>query len=81
MYARQSARPASGGSGSGHSSPRTGAKRPFSSSGSHPKFSSSRPPSRGGFSSGPRKSFGGNRRSGGGGGSGGRGGGRGGFRG
>ena len=56
MYARHSARPASGGSSSGHSSPRSGAKRSFSRSGSSSHTSShssagSSHPRAGGFSS------------------------------
>ena len=56
MYARHSARPASGGSSSGHSSPRSGAKRSFSRSGSSSHASShssagSSHPRAGGFSS------------------------------
>ena len=69
MYARQNDRPAAGGSRGGSTGPRTGAKRPFSSSGSR-AFSSPRPaatagagfsprPSTGGYSSAPRPSFGG----------------------
>ena len=57
MYARQSARPSSGGSGGGHSSPRTGAKRPFSRSGS--SSHSSPRPSTGGAGFTPRTSAGG----------------------
>ncbi len=58
MYARHTAQPSSGGSSSGHSSPRAGGKRPFSSSfksaGAKPSFGSARParPSTGGSSFG-----------------------------
>ena len=63
---RRDARPATGSSSSGHSSPRTGAKRSFSSSGSRshssPRSSSggsgfSSRPSTGGYSSSPRPAF------------------------
>jgi ATP-dependent RNA helicase RhlE len=55
MYARHTAGPSSGGSHSGHSGPRTGAKRPFSSSSSRshssprPSFGAARPSSGSGY--------------------------------